>query len=69
MGEYEDYISSIPFSGLVDECMAKGIKVTKKDTEETLREKLMPQASSKRHSHSYRKDGTCACGATRKAKE
>lgn len=35
--------NKIPFSGLVDECMAKGIKVTNKDTAETLRKKLSPK--------------------------
>lgn len=37
-----DY-NKIPYSGLVDECMDKGIKVTNKDTAETLRKKLLPK--------------------------
>lgn len=28
----------------------------------------VPPPEPKKHSHSYRKDGTCACGAVRKAK-
>lgn len=39
-----DY-SKIPFSALVDECMDRDIKVTEKDTEETLRKKLAPKSS------------------------
>lgn len=37
--------NKIPLTGLQDECVARGIKYTAKDTAETLRKKLSPKSS------------------------